>query len=261
MADLHRLPPPLVPLATDPAGAAVLTDFDGTLAATVPDPELAVPVAGAVEMLEALARRLAVVGVVSGRPVSFLERHLSRAGTAVALYGGYGVEWARDGERGTDPALAPWTDRVAALTETARSGAPAGLGIEPKGWALTLHWRQDPSTAAWARSFAADAAGDGFELQPGRMAVEIRPPSGVDKGTVVTALGAPCRAVCFAGDDAGDLAAFDALDRLAAGGVHVVRLAVADEESPPALLERADVVVTGPHEAVTLLGALAEAVG
>jgi hypothetical protein len=37
-------------------------------------------------------------------------------------------------------------------------------------------------------------------------------------------------------------------------------VAVADEESPAALVARADVVVHGPHQAIELLGGLADAV-
>jgi trehalose 6-phosphate phosphatase len=70
-----------------------------------------------------------------------------------------------------------------------------------------------------------------------------------------------CAAACFAGDDAGDLAAFEALDRLALEGTRTVRLAVADEETPPALLAAADFVARGPSEALALFGALAARTG
>ena len=63
--------------------------------------------------------------------------------------------------------------------------------------------------------------------------------------------------VCFLGDDVGDLPAFDALDRLAAAGVHTVRVAVSTEEAPQEVLERADVVVDGPAGALAVLERLA----
>jgi trehalose 6-phosphate phosphatase len=82
---------------------------------------------------------------------------------------------------------------------------------------------------------------------------------GIDKGQVVERLARGCRAACFAGDDAGDLAAFAALDRLALEGTRAVRLAVADEETPPELVAAADVVARGPVEALALLSAVATA--
>jgi trehalose 6-phosphate phosphatase len=254
------LPEPLRALAEDPASAAVLCDFDGTLAPIVADPERAEPLAQAMSVLTELVARFAVVAVVSGRPVSFLAERLGEVGPALRLYGGYGAEWLAEGSLGRAPQLEEWAEPLAEVLAAARREAPAGLGIEDKGFALTLHWRRAPETGAWAARFAARwAKRTGLAMAPGRRAVELRAPLGVDKGTVTEQLAAGCSAACFAGDDAGDLAAFDALDRLSGRGLAAVRMAVADEESPPELLERADVVVGGPAEALAVLGALAAA--
>ena len=74
---------------------------------------------------------------------------------------------------------------------------------------------------------------------------------------MVERLARGCVAACFAGDDAGDLAAFAGLDRLALEGTHTVRIAVADEETPPELVAAADMVTTGPAQTLALLHALA----
>lgn len=248
---------PLGVLSEDPARTALLTDFDGTLAAIVPDPETAEPLAGAPEVLQALGERFAVVAVVSGRPVRFLARHLAVAAPAVRLYGGYGVEWMEDGVVRVDDAVQAWAPQARAILDAARAQAPPGVGIEDKGWAVTLHWRPAPEAGRWAEDFAARWSADtGMVLQPGRMAVEFRPPVAFDKGTVVERLAAGCHAACFAGDDAGDLAAFAALDRIASAGTRTVRVAVADVESPPELVAAADVVVDGPRAALDLLRGL-----
>ena len=258
MPDEEALPPALAALLEAPPESAVLSDFDGTLAPIVPDPETARPLAEAPGVLAALAARFGVVAVVSGRPAPFLARHLAGAGPDVRFYGGYGIEWIAGGELRRAPEAEPWTAVVAEVLAAARAGAPAGLGLEDKGYALTLHWRQAPETGAWAGDFARDqAARHGLALQPGRRAVELRPPVGPDKGTVVEQLASGRRAALFAGDDAGDLPAFDALDRLDGTGVRTVRLAVADSESPGELLSRADVVVDGPRRALAVLAALA----
>ena len=251
------VPEPLAVLVEEPAASAVLTDFDGTLAPVVPDPELAVPLGGAPEVLAALGERFAVVAVVSGRPVSFLARHLAAAGPRVHLYGGYGLEWSEGGTVHRAPEAEPWVGAVAEVVAAARAEAPAGVGIEDKGFAVTLHWRPAPEAGTWAATFSERwSARTGLALQPGRMAVEFRPPVDLDKGAVVERLARGCRAACFMGDDAGDLAAFAALDRLAAGGLRGVRVAVHDEESPPELIARADLVVTGPEQALGVLRAL-----
>jgi trehalose 6-phosphate phosphatase len=77
-----------------------------------------------------------------------------------------------------------------------------------------------------------------------------------DKGTALAEAAAGVAAACFLGDDRGDLAAFDALDRLAADGVHVTRVAVRSAEMPEELERRADVIVDGPEGALELLRAL-----
>ncbi len=252
---------PLAVLLEDPATSAVLTDFDGTLAPIVPDPAMAVALPGAAEVLGALARRFAVVGVVSGRPADFLAERLHGAGPAVRLYGVYGLEWIEDGALRRHPAAEPWRRAATEVADAARAAfAGEAVGIEDKGASVTVHWRRAPEAGARVEAFTATwAARTGLSPQPGRMAVELRPPLPVDKGAVVEALARGSTAACFAGDDAGDLAAFAALDRLAEAGTRAVRLAVADEESPPELVAAADMVVQGPAEALRLLEMLARA--
>jgi trehalose 6-phosphate phosphatase len=93
------------------------------------------------------------------------------------------------------------------------------------------------------------------------MAVELRPPVPVDKGTVVTELAGDVSIVAFAGDDAGDLPAFAALRALAGAGSldHAVSVGVTSSESP-AEIGDADVVVDGPVAFAALLGDLADAI-
>jgi trehalose 6-phosphate phosphatase len=249
---------PLAVLLEDPATSAVLTDFDGTLSPIVPDPATAYPLPEAPGVLGALARRFAVVAVVSGRPVSFLAERLAAAGPGVRLFGAYGLEWMEDGRVQRAPEAEPWRDAVAEVVRAARSEfAGDAVGIEDKGVSVTVHWRAAPDAAARARAFAAGwSERTGLTAERGRMAVEFRPPVGIDKGHVVEYLARGCGAACFAGDDTGDLAAFAALDRLALEGTRCVRLVVADDETPPELVAAADVVAGGPAEALSLLNAL-----
>ncbi|MGH2659394.1 MAG: trehalose-phosphatase, partial [Actinomycetota bacterium] len=65
------------------------------------------------------------------------------------------------------------------------------------------------------------------------------------------------RAALFAGDDEADLDAFAALDRLRSKGLLAVKVAVRGDETPPGLVDSADVVVEGPEGLVALLRQLA----
>ncbi|MHB1536791.1 MAG: trehalose-phosphatase, partial [Acidimicrobiales bacterium] len=63
-------------------------------------------------------------------------------------------------------------------------------------------------------------------------------------------------AVCYLGDDRGDLPAFAELERRRAEGATTLAVAVDSPEAPPALIQAADVMVDGPPGALALLGLL-----
>ena len=69
------------------------------------------------------------------------------------------------------------------------------------------------------------------------------------------------RAALFAGDDTTDLDGFAALDALCdEGGLDAaVRVGVASDDGPPAIVERADLVVDGVNGFGNVLAALARA--
>jgi trehalose 6-phosphate phosphatase len=84
----------------------------------------------------------------------------------------------------------------------------------------------------------------------------------IDKGSVTERLLEDCSAACYLGDDLGDLPAFAALAQAATvGRTATVAVAVADDESAPAVLEAADLVLHGPVEAFAALNWLAGEAG
>lgn len=257
----------LVPFLTEPGTAGVFTDFDGTLAPIVDDPDAARPLPEAVDVLHRLAARYRTVAVVSGRPAAFLVTHLRLAGPRdgggdgggrLLGIGLYGLEQA-DGEGvWVDPRVATWRSVVDGVAGRADREAPDGVLVERKGLSLALHFRTAPGASAWAARWAAEQAErTGLVRHGARMSEELRPPLAIDKGTVVADLGAGLRAACFVGDDRGDLPAFAALDALAGDrGVVALKVAVHSVEAPAELLAAADVVVDGPGGAVDLLSRL-----
>jgi trehalose 6-phosphate phosphatase len=257
---LHRanLNPALGPLATAPARAAVLVDFDGSLARIVDDPAAAVVLPAARDALAALVGRIRLVAVVSGRPVDFLAAALGIDG--LELVGQYGLERMLEGRAVPDERVEPFVDAVAAAADEAEQLLP-GLLVERKGSiAVTVHWRAQPERGAEGTVVVDELARHhGLETYPTRMARELRPPVAVDKGTAVDALlGSGFDAACFAVDDRGDLTAFDALDRAVVAGRlrHAVRIGVDSPEAPPELVRRADVTVEGPAGLAVLLSEL-----
>jgi trehalose 6-phosphate phosphatase len=252
------LPRLLQPLARQPGRSALLVDFDGSLAPIVLDPAAARPDPGTRAALARLVGRVGIVAVVSGRPVRFLEAVMGLPG--IILAGQYGLEQLDGGIFTVDQRAQAFAPAVAAAAAEAEAALP-DLFVERKGaLSVTLHWRRHPELEEAACSLGADlAARHGLAVQPGRMALELRPPLAVDKGTATETLVRGAQAALFAGDDAGDVAAFTALDRLVAAGRlgAALRVAVRSPEAPPELLERADYQVDGPAGLAGLLDRLA----
>lgn len=247
----------------DPERAGILTDFDGTLAPIVDDPTASRPLPAAVEALHRLAGRYRRVAVVSGRPASFLATHLDlarrppAAGRGLVAVGLYGLERADGHQVVTHPAGADWRAVIASAADRADAEAPPGVIVERKGLSLVVHYRTAPTEAAWARAWAAgEARRTGLARHPARMSEELRPPVPVDKGTAVAELAEGLGAVCFFGDDLGDLPAFEVLDGLAAAGVSTLKVGVRSDEAPAALLDAADAVVDGPAGVAAVLSRL-----
>lgn len=253
-SSLDRL---LEPFLAEPGRAALFTDFDGTLAPIVDEPSEARPLERAPEVLERLAGAYGRVGVISGRPVSFLRRHLG--GRGLFLSGLYGLETASGEGEGDDavevhPEAVGWRPAIDEAAERGEQALGPPIGVEHKGLSVTIHFRGDPSQEDRVREWVQEQAEQsGLAVHPGRMSIELRPPIERDKGMALAEAAEGFDAACFLGDDRGDLAAFDALDRMAAGGAATFRVGVRSAEAPEELLDRADVVVDGPAEALDVL--------
>ncbi len=259
----------LAPFLEHPETSGIVTDFDGTLAPIVADPAASRPLPGAVKVLHRLAARYRRVAVVSGRPAAFLSTHLELSRTEQDLPGGaeglvavglYGLEMADGDQVTTDPRAAEWRPVIEEVADLAQEQAPPDVLVERKGLSVTLHYRAAPTRAEWAERWANEqCARTGLVVHAARMSQELRPPLAVDKGTVVAEVAAGLEAVCFLGDDRGDLPAFAALDEMAAGGTHVLKVGVRSLEAPPELLAAADLVLDGPEAVVDLLTELLDA--
>ena len=250
-------------IAAAPSETVLLADFDGTMSAIVEHADDAVALPGVVEVLASLVPRFGRLGIVSGRPVEFLVDRLPVPGLVFA--GLYGLEHVdSDGTRQVDPRAEPFLAGVAAAADELEARLP-GVFVERKaGVTVTAHWRPTPGQEDEVRAVALELATRfGLEQLATRMAIELRPPVPVDKGTATTALVGGFRAAVFAGDDSGDIAAFDAIaSAVRAGGLERgVRIAVLSPEMPPELAAHVDATVDGPEAFVALLRRVREKIG
>jgi trehalose 6-phosphate phosphatase len=250
----------LKPVTENPRSAGIFLDVDGTLAPIVGRAEDAHVPEKTSRMLGALARRYGCVACISGRAATEARRLVGVGGISYA--GSHGAELLEPGSNKPTvlPAFADWAPRVhqfvAARDE--RDLRLLRVRIEDKGPIVALHWRGVPDEDA-ARTrlegIAQEAEDEGLRTHWGRKVLEIRPPVEVNKGQAVAELVRrhDLRAALFAGDDATDLDAFDALDALPVA----VRVGVRSDEGPSAIVERADVVVEGTDGFTAVLAALA----
>ncbi|MGW4800070.1 trehalose-phosphatase [Nonomuraea sp. MG754425] len=241
---------------SDPAGAVIGLDFDGTLSPIVPDPAKAVIHPEAPEVLADLGAHVRAVVIVTGRPAATaLELGPGLADVpGLVVLGHYGFERWEDG-RISAPPPPPGVPRAEAeLPLLLDSLGLAGVTIEDKGRAVAVHTRRSPepelALATLREPLAKLADKHGLVIEPGRLVLELRPP-GMDKGHALSLFLAErsARSVMFVGDDLGDLAAFDAVRASRLPGVTVC----SGSTEVAALAERADIVVDGPEGVVTLL--------
>ncbi len=245
----------LGPLRAAADASVIVLDFDGTLSPIVDDPATAAPVDGVSDLLIELSHRYGGVVIVSGRPLDFL---LTVLPSDVGIVGLYGLEGLEHGRRWEHPNGGVWREVIEDVVAAAQGCGPAGMRVESKGLSVTFHYRGHPELAQTVLDYAtAKAERAGLDVRPARMSVELHPPIDIDKGAVVERIAEDAKVILYVGDDAGDLSAFDALDRLRRDGVQTIKVAVASDEVPPTLLEQADVVVDGPERVRDLLASLA----
>ncbi|MBC6459250.1 trehalose-phosphatase [Actinomadura sp. HBU206391] len=241
----------------------IALDFDGVLSPIVEDPAAARAHPEAAAVLTRLSPLVGAVVIITGRPAGLAVEHGGFAAVdGLTVLGQYGRERWEAGVLTTPeppPGVAEVREKLPRVLEAAR--APAGTHIEDKGHALAVHTRRaaEPAVALERLRSILGALAEhaGLVVEPGRFVLELRPP-GMDKGIALRGFVAEKKAgsVLYAGDDLGDLAAYDAVDALRAEGMPGVKVCSGSAEVT-ALAERADLVVDGPDGVMRLLSELA----
>jgi trehalose 6-phosphate phosphatase len=161
---------------------ALFLDFDGTLSPLVARPDLAVLPAAAREVLDRLAQRLPVV-IVSGRG---REDVAARVGLPDLVYAGsHGFDIAGPALKLEVGEGIPEAIERAAGRLRRELSAVAGVIVEPKRFALSVHFRLAGPEAVPRIERAVDAAlaaEPGLRKAHGKRLFELRPDLDWDKG-------------------------------------------------------------------------------
>ena len=192
--------------------------------------------------LEDLARRFALVAVLSGRPVDFLkmlpaERGLSgsTASSACAAAAGATTRVPAVAARPSPTSPPPLVGR-----------GPAGMRVERKGLSLTLHYRDRPRPRPSWLGPRGKRPARGLACAPAKMSVELHPPVDVDKGTAVDELCGELPAVVLRRRRRRRPARLRRARPTRPPGSPWCGSRSPAPRPPAALLDRADLVVDGP---------------
>jgi trehalose 6-phosphate phosphatase len=231
------------------APAAFVTDIDGTISAIVSRPEDASVEEPTRDGLRRLARRLALVAVITAREEAVAR---SMVGVESLTYvGNYAlnngsVPWdLNDGVERLKAAVRPLLLQLPCVT------------LEEKGIAFSLHYRNCIEEGVRERLLSgirSVANVSGAKLLEGKQVIEVVPASLPDKGVALARLldAHSIDGVVFTGDDLSDIDAFREVRRRSG-----LAIAVVDRETPVAVREAADIELGGVGAVAAFMDKLA----
>ncbi len=203
-----------------------------------------------------------LVCLVTGRD---LERAAEMAGfRGLAYIGSHGLEICVDGEFEESSEAKRYAGIMPEVAAALSRRLPStGIEIEAKKLALGVHYRraEDPEWARRAILVAAEPLLKKYGLKgvDARKAIELRPDIPANKGRAISKVidRKKLTSAVYFGDDATDISAFEAMERVREKGGYTVKVAVDSPEAPPGLLERADLVLKGVGEVISVFTWLA----
>lgn len=251
---------PLLRTLINQPRCGLISDFDGTLSAYVGNPDIAAIAPENGILLDALAQKLTVVALVSGREVRNLRMRFEHP--ALIYYGSHGMEYWQDDQVHVVGDAQRWAEPLQGLLKEFGDSALAGVFVEPKTVTASVHYRlaENPTEVRdvlYARLLPL-CKKYGFILSTGQFIWEIKPPVAVDKGSAARAIVEAYHldSAIFLGDDVTDFAAMDMLTTLAADPARRLQaqsVGVVHPTSSSELFEHCDLTANGIEDVTHLL--------
>ncbi|HTK06154.1 MAG TPA: trehalose-phosphatase [Ktedonobacteraceae bacterium] len=242
-------------------------DIDGTLSPIAPTPDEARLFPGVVSLLEQ-ARHLAHVAIMTGRAI---DNGAAMVNVEDLTYiGSHGLEWSEGLPANHTVQISAEAmeyiepcQQLLTLAEQQLADLP-GILVERKNIGGAIHYRRSPDPEQARKTILArleqPARTDHLRLSEGKRVVEVKTPLAVNKGRALRTFVEhfALRGILFAGDDRTDLDAILEIERLRQEGLAAVAIVVQHADTPPELLEHADVIVQEVDGMVHLLAEIVQ---
>lgn len=252
------------------APSALLSDFDGTLSPIAPTPEAAFLHPDLVHVIPVVAAKEPLFGIITGRAVDDARQKVGV--DDVLMVGNHGLEWFDRGNYRAHPAGVAAEQSIVDALEAINEDLKGldrdltGIVFENKRLSASIHYRLVAEPESFDAPLAAitqrRADDFGLRMTTGKMMVELRPVARVSKGSAVSDIVANhhLRGVVFLGDDVTDVDAFLAITRLRESGALDAGLSVGvlSEDTNPAIVESADVLVNDVNDVAAIFVELAK---
>ena len=235
---------------------AIITDIDGTISEIAPTPDEAVVTNSMKNELFKLKDKFSLVAVISGRSAINAREMVGVDG--LLYVGNHGLEFLKDGKLFMDPDVEEYLPKIKKTGKKLREGDLSritGLLFEDKEICFSIHYRLcDPSENVREKILnilEEDPECENLKISEGRCLVELKPPVGCDKGTILSKIidQYNLEKVIYIGDDVTDDDAFKLLKNLEVQNKIVnARVLVISSEIPPYVKKDSSFFVNGVEE-------------
>lgn len=228
---------------------AVITDIDGTISEIVPTPMEATVAPEIRDTMEKLADKFKFTGVMTGRSIN---NALEMMGHKKMIYiGNHGLEQYKNGKIRIEPEVKryiPVIKRLAQDIQKKLNNYDCIL-FQDKKLSFTVHYRLCKNGEKVRRKaleiIRSIKESNDLKITEGRKVIEIRPPVGYDKGTILQKfiIENGIKKIIYLGDDITDADAFSKLNELKKEGIETMSIVVNSNETPEYVSESADFYV------------------
>lgn len=244
-----------------PPKTAIVSDIDGTLHPIIDRPEHIQFYDYTPTLLENLAEKYALVGLITGRSMDSALQIIKAPG--VVYVANHGMEICRDHNRSVAGEVQQYLPQIRTALEMISKSDLAnepGIFIEDKYVSVAVHYRQAPEKMHDVEALLNKINDDmGLKLVKGRKVRELHPPVDINKGSAIESLlkDQGINLALYLGDDLSDIHAFRALKQIQWPKFQSITIGVRSAEVPQLETEDSiDYLINNVEESIELLGML-----